>query len=81
MKGVGEGVDAAEEAELEEAARVVQQYGRASASLLQRKMRLGYPKAARLMDELQKRGIIGRERAGGKTREVLRRGEDEEEDE
>ncbi len=81
VKGVGEGADAAEEAELEEAARVVQQYGRASASLLQRKMRLGYPKAARLMDELQKRGIIGRERAGGKTREVLRRGEDEEDDE
>ncbi len=81
VKGLGEGVEAAEEDELEEAARVVQQYGRASASLLQRKMRLGYPKAARLMDELQKRGIIGRERAGGKTREVLRRAEDEEEEE
>jgi len=81
VKGLGEGVDAAEEEELEEAARIVQQYGRASASLLQRKMRLGYPKAARLMDELQKRGIIGRQQVGGKTREVLRRGEDDEEDE
>lgn len=81
MKGLGEGVDAAEEAELEEAARIIQQYGRASASLLQRKMRLGYPKAARLMDELQKRGFIGRQQAGGKTREVLRRGEDDGEDE
>jgi S-DNA-T family DNA segregation ATPase FtsK/SpoIIIE len=81
VKGLGEGADAAEEAELEEAARIVQQSGRASASLLQRKMRLGYPKAARLMDELQKRGVIGRQQVGGKTREVLRRGEDDEEDE
>ncbi len=48
-----------------------EQYGRASASLLQRKMRLGYPRAARLMDELHARGIIGREQVGGRTREVL----------
>jgi S-DNA-T family DNA segregation ATPase FtsK/SpoIIIE len=44
-------------------------------------MRLGYPKAARLMDELQKRGIIGRQQTGGKTRELLRRGGDAEDDE
>jgi S-DNA-T family DNA segregation ATPase FtsK/SpoIIIE len=81
VKGVGEGEDAAEDAEIEEATRVIREYGRASASLLQRKMRLGYPKAARLMDELHKRGIIGREQAGGRTREVLRRGEDKDEDE
>jgi S-DNA-T family DNA segregation ATPase FtsK/SpoIIIE len=81
VKGIGEGADEAEEAELEEAVRIVQQYGRASASLLQRKMRLGYPKAARLMDELQKRGVIGRQQVGGKTREVLRRGGDETDDE
>jgi S-DNA-T family DNA segregation ATPase FtsK/SpoIIIE len=76
VKGLGDDEDEAEESEIEEAAAVIRQYGRASASLLQRKMRLGYPKAARLMDELQKRGIIGRQQAGGKTREVLRRGED-----
>jgi S-DNA-T family DNA segregation ATPase FtsK/SpoIIIE len=75
VKGLSEVDDDAEEDEIEEATRVIRQYGRASASLLQRKMRLGYPKAARLMDELQKRGIIGRQQAGGKTREVLRRGE------
>jgi S-DNA-T family DNA segregation ATPase FtsK/SpoIIIE len=74
------GTDEDEEAEIEEAARVIQQYGRASASLLQRKMRLGYPRAARLMDQLQKRGIIGRQQTGGKTREVLKR-ESEDEDE
>jgi len=60
-----------DEAEIEQAIRVVRQYGRASASLLQRKMRLGYPRAARLMDELHARGIIGREQVGGRTREVL----------
>jgi S-DNA-T family DNA segregation ATPase FtsK/SpoIIIE len=80
VKGVGESDEEAEDAEIEEATRVIQQYGRASASLLQRKMRLGYPKAARLMDELQKRGVIGREQAGGRTREVLRRGGDAEDD-
>ncbi|MBN1437824.1 MAG: DNA translocase FtsK [Anaerolineales bacterium] len=67
--------EGAEEEEIDQAAQIIRQYGRASASLLQRKMRLGYPKAARLMDELQKRGIIGRQQTGGKTREVLRRGE------
>jgi S-DNA-T family DNA segregation ATPase FtsK/SpoIIIE len=81
VKGLGDVDDEAEEAEIEEATRVIRQYGRASASLLQRKMRLGYPKAARLMDELQKRGIIGRQQVGGKTRELLRRGEDAEDDE
>jgi S-DNA-T family DNA segregation ATPase FtsK/SpoIIIE len=76
VKGLGEGDEDAEEEEIAEATRIIRQYGRASASLLQRKMRLGYPKAARLMDELQKRGVIGRQQAGGKTREVLRRGAD-----
>jgi S-DNA-T family DNA segregation ATPase FtsK/SpoIIIE len=77
VKGRGEGEDEAEEAEIEEAIRIIRQFGRASASLLQRKMRLGYPKAARLMDELHQRGIIGREQSGGKTREVLRRGDED----
>jgi S-DNA-T family DNA segregation ATPase FtsK/SpoIIIE len=66
--GEQEGKD---EAEFEQAVALVRQYGRASASLLQRKMRIGYPRAARIMDELYERGIIGREQTGGKTREVL----------
>lgn len=44
--------------------------GRASASLLQRKLRIGYPRAARLMDELEERGIVGPPEAGGRDREV-----------
>jgi len=59
------------DSQIEEAIQIVKQYGTASASLLQRKMRIGYPRAARLMDELKEMGIVGREQAGGKTREVL----------
>lgn len=42
-----------------------------STSMLQRKMGLGYPKAARLMDELAKQGIVGPDLGGGRGREVL----------
>ena len=56
---------------IERAIQVIQKHGRASASLLQRKLNLGYPRAARLMDELHAMGLIGRAQAGGKTREVL----------
>jgi S-DNA-T family DNA segregation ATPase FtsK/SpoIIIE len=79
--GSDSGEEDAEEAEIEEAVRIIRESGRASASLLQRKMRLGYPKAARLMDELHRRGVIGRQQAGGKTREVLRRGGDAQDEE
>jgi S-DNA-T family DNA segregation ATPase FtsK/SpoIIIE len=57
--------------QIEQAIEIVKKYGTASASLLQRKMRIGYPRAARLMDELKSMGIVGRERTGGKTREVF----------
>ncbi|MBI3761710.1 MAG: hypothetical protein HY260_07585 [Chloroflexi bacterium] len=57
--------------QIEQAIAIVKQYGTASASLLQRKLRIGYPRAARLMDELYEMGIVGRPQQGGKTREVL----------
>ncbi len=63
--------------QIEQAIEVVKKYGTASASLLQRKLRIGYPRAARLMDELKEMGIVGRERAGGKTREVFVEGDDD----
>jgi S-DNA-T family DNA segregation ATPase FtsK/SpoIIIE len=63
--------------QIEQAIAIVKKYGNASASLLQRKMRLGYPRAARLMDELREMGIVGREQSGGKTREVFVRGDDD----
>ncbi len=45
-----------------EAVRVVCQYDRASASLLQRKLSLGYSRAARILDQLQELGVVGPEK-------------------
>jgi S-DNA-T family DNA segregation ATPase FtsK/SpoIIIE len=56
---------------LEQAIELVKQRGEASASLLQRGLRIGYPRAARLMDELEEIGVVGRAQSGGRTREVL----------
>ncbi|HEY44119.1 MAG TPA: hypothetical protein G4O11_09075, partial [Anaerolineae bacterium] len=56
---------------LEQAIELVKQRGEASASLLQRGLRIGYPRAARLMDELEELGVVGRSQVGGRTREVL----------
>ena len=44
---------------------------RASASLLQRRLRIGFPRAARLLDQLEEMGIVGPPLGGGKDREVL----------
>ena len=53
----------------EEAKVVVAQAGKASASLLQRRLRVGYARAARLLDILEEKGIIG-PGEGAKPREV-----------
>ena len=44
---------------LEQAIDIVRKTQRANASLLQRKLRIGFPRAARLLDELEEQGIIG----------------------
>jgi S-DNA-T family DNA segregation ATPase FtsK/SpoIIIE len=54
----------------EEARSVVIEAGKASTSYLQRKLKLGYARAARLMDKLEERGVIG-PGDGAKPREVL----------
>ena len=55
---------------LEEAIALVAQMGTASTSMLQRRLRLGYTRAGRLIDMLERRGIIsGYE--GSKPRQVL----------
>lgn len=55
---------------LEDAITFVVDSGQASASLLQRRFRVGYNRAARLIDSMEERGIIGQSR-GSKPREVL----------
>ncbi len=55
---------------LEEAIKVVVENQQASTSFLQRKMRIGYNRAARMMDELEERGVISG-RDGTKPRQVL----------
>jgi S-DNA-T family DNA segregation ATPase FtsK/SpoIIIE len=55
---------------LPEAIRLVQQHKRASASLLQRRLRIGYSKAAQLIDLLEEHGIVGPAEEG-RSREVL----------
>ena len=44
---------------------------RASISLLQRKLRIGYTRAARIMDLLEREGVVGPQPSGGKQREVF----------
>ncbi len=53
---------------------------KASASLLQRKLRIGYPRAARLMDELEKLGVVGPQNPGGRERDVLVSRDDDDDD-
>jgi len=54
----------------EEAVRTVCQYDRASASLLQRRLKIGYARAARILDELESSGVVG-QGEGSKPRDVL----------
>ncbi|GCE10401.1 DNA translocase FtsK [Tengunoibacter tsumagoiensis] len=55
---------------LDKAEEVVREYGRASISLLQRRLRVGYSRAARLIDLLENHGVIGQSVDGGRAREV-----------
>lgn len=54
-----------------EAVKVVCQYDRASASLLQRRLSIGYARAARIVDQLETTGVIAPSDGGSKPREVL----------
>ncbi len=63
-------LDGADDVLLAEAKQVVVQSGKASASLLQRRLRVGYARAARLLDMLEEQGVIGAGE-GNKPRMVL----------
>ncbi len=55
-----------------EAVEVVQSLRKASISLLQRQLRIGYTRAARLIDRMEEEGIIGPPQEGSKPREVIK---------
>nr|BBH89657.1 hypothetical protein KTC_44080 [Thermosporothrix sp. COM3] len=56
---------------LDKAEEVVREEGRASISLLQRRLRVGYSRAARLIDLLEQHGVIGQFEPGGRSRMVF----------
>ena len=68
---VSSGVDGSEEKDelFDDAVRVFQKRGKASASLLQRRLSVGYNRAARILDQLYAQGLIG-PHEGSKPREV-----------
>ena len=74
-KGAGSSKDGNDDL-LEEAIRIVCQYDRASASLLQRKLSVGYSRAARMLDQLEEAGVVGHAE-GSKPRDVLVRNAEE----
>ena len=71
LKGPAEFLSVDEQDELlPEAIKLVKQHQRASASLLQRRLRIGYSKAAQLIELLEQQGIVG-PAEDGRSREVL----------
>jgi DNA segregation ATPase FtsK/SpoIIIE, S-DNA-T family len=68
----GDVPSADQDPQYEDAVRLVLQMGKASTSTLQRHLRLGYGRAARILDMMQRDGIIGPP-DGSKPREVLKR--------
>ncbi len=66
---------------VEQAVEMVRGMQKVSASLLQRRLRIGYPRAARLMDELENMGIVGPSSPGGRERDVLISRDDDDSDE
>jgi len=56
---------------LEESIDLVRRQGRASVSMLQRRLRIGYTRAARLVDALEEKGIVSEPQGATGVREVL----------
>jgi S-DNA-T family DNA segregation ATPase FtsK/SpoIIIE len=70
-EGEAEDLEASDDPLYEDAVRIVLEMGKASTSILQRRLRLGYGRAARLLDMMQKEGIIGPP-DGSRPRDVLK---------
>jgi S-DNA-T family DNA segregation ATPase FtsK/SpoIIIE len=72
--GIG-GIEYLEDPKYDDAVRVVLTTGQASASYLQRRLKLGYSRAARLIEIMEANGVVGPSQ-GSKPREILIRAED-----
>jgi S-DNA-T family DNA segregation ATPase FtsK/SpoIIIE len=68
--GVEEGAGDEDEDLIQQCIEVIRSEQKASVSLLQRRLRLGYTRAARIMDELENRGIVGPSK-GAEPRDIL----------
>jgi S-DNA-T family DNA segregation ATPase FtsK/SpoIIIE len=66
----GDGEDGADEELIQQSIQVIRDTRRASTSSLQRRLRIGYTRAARVMDILEERGMVGPTR-GAEPREIL----------
>ena len=69
-KTSGDEADPLQDPMINEAIKCVVEAGQASTSLLQRRLRLGYARAGRLIDELEQLGVVG-PHEGSKPRQVL----------
>jgi S-DNA-T family DNA segregation ATPase FtsK/SpoIIIE len=56
---------------IDKAIEILRGSKRASTSMLQRRLRIGFPRAARLMEELEEMGVVGPAQSAGRDREVL----------
>jgi S-DNA-T family DNA segregation ATPase FtsK/SpoIIIE len=74
-KSGADGIEYLDDPKYEEAVRVVLSTGQASASYLQRRLKLGYSRAARLIEIMEANGIVGPSQ-GSKPRDILIRAED-----
>jgi DNA segregation ATPase FtsK/SpoIIIE, S-DNA-T family len=74
-KSGAEGIEYLEDPKYDDAVRVVLSTGQASASYLQRRLKLGYSRAARLIEIMEANGIVGPSQ-GSKPREILVRADD-----
>ena len=62
---------------LERAVALAKSRGNISTSGLQRRLRISYPRAARLMEEMEQMGIVGPQESAGRKRQVILGGDDE----
>jgi S-DNA-T family DNA segregation ATPase FtsK/SpoIIIE len=74
-KSGADGIEYLEDPKYDEAVRVVLTTGQASASYLQRRLKLGYSRAARLIEIMEANGVVGPSQ-GSKPREILVRSDD-----